>query len=550
MRLSPHDEELSVSLPSLHAPKEHGQILAVPALDQVGALLELNRQQLHAVSISSIGKSLSDLRTLARGEILAASAEYLRAAGESVAGASPSPPAPLPGGEGRKGETPLPGGEGSKAWLVAGHQPELFHPGVWFKNFALNHLARQHGAMAINLVVDTDAAKPAILHAPAEGRLARIPYDRSSLETPYEERTVAEEDTFADLPRQMAAITARWNFEPMLPAFWREVMQQAGRTPLLGERFAAARRALERRWGVTQREVPMSRVCQTEAFAWFACAILDRLSAFHADYNQIVHNYRQAHGIRSRSHPVPDLTKDGAWLEAPFWAWRKGQTRRGKLLIHHTPDAWHMRVGSEEWPSIPRHHPDRSAETWRTLEARGYKVRSRALTTTLFARLFLADVFIHGIGGGIYDELTDRLIERFFAMPAPGFLVLSATLLLPVPRYPQAAQLTVELARQRRDLVFKPERFVHDGPEAAQLIRAKNDWIARAGTTHAERAERFQHIRAINARLLPYVMPLKEHVEAELLVQYRRAAWDVVAGRRDYAFCLYPEEMLRTFFAG
>jgi hypothetical protein len=518
---------LSVSLPALRAPKEHGQILAVPALEQVGALLEHNRHQLNSVSISSMGKSLGELRKLARGEILAVSAEYHRSAGEP-------PP------------TPLPGGEGSKPWFVAGHQPELFHPGVWCKNFALHQLARKHDAMAINLVVDTDAAKPALLHAPADGRLARVPYDRSSLETPYEERTVAEESTFADLPRQMATITSGWNFEPLLPVFWHEVMQQAGRTPLLGERFAGARRALERRWGVVPREVPMSRVCQTEAFAWFACNILNRLPAFHESYNQVVHEYRQAHGIRSRSHPVPDLTQDGAWLEAPFWAWRQGQPRRGKLLVRPTPDAWQLRVGGEEWPAIQL---DQAVDAWRTLESRSYKVRSRALTTTLFARLFLADAFIHGIGGGIYDELTDRLIERFFTIAAPGFLVVSATLLLPLPRYPDAARQAVELARQERDLVYKPERFVNDGPEATRLMNAKHDWIARAGATHAERAERFQHIRAINARLLQYVLPLKNGVEADRREQQRRVAWDAVAGRRDYAFCLYPEEMLRSFYS-
>ena len=54
-------------------------------------------------------------------------------------------------------------------WLVAGHQPELFHPGVWFKNFALHRLAHQHGALPINLVVDTDTAKPATLARTGRG---------------------------------------------------------------------------------------------------------------------------------------------------------------------------------------------------------------------------------------------------------------------------------------------------------------------------------------------------------------------------------------------
>ena len=43
--------------------------------------------------------------------------------------------------------------------FLAGHQPELFHPGVWFKNFALGTLARRHGAAAVNLVIDSDTVK-------------------------------------------------------------------------------------------------------------------------------------------------------------------------------------------------------------------------------------------------------------------------------------------------------------------------------------------------------------------------------------------------------
>ncbi len=70
------------------------------------------------------------------------------------------------------------------------------------------------------------------------------------------------------------------------------------------------------------------------------------------------------------------------------------------------------------------------------LEAEGFKVRTRALTTTLFARLFLADLFIHGIGGGKYDELTDAIVRRFYGFEPPRYLVLSATRWLPLPSFP------------------------------------------------------------------------------------------------------------------
>ena len=511
-----------MSLPRLRAPKEHGQILAAPPLHEVASLLEGNRRTLASALLSLLGKSLAELRTLARREILAASTQYHHEAGETIPDTM------------------------SDVWLVAGHQPELFHAGVWYKNFALHQIARRHGALSLNLVVDTDTAKPALLHAPSQGRMVRVPFDRSTSETAYEERTVAEEATFAELPRRMAPIVARWNFEPMLASFWRDVMVQVERTPLLGERFAAARRTVERRWGCMQREVPMSRVCQTEAFAWFACSIVNDLPVFHAVYNQTVQDYRRENDIHSRSHPVPDLAVNGDWLEAPFWAWRKGQTRRGKLFVRRMPQAWMLRLGNDDWPSIPCGDPTRSIDAWRSLEAHGYKIRSRALTTTMFARLFLADVFIHGIGGGIYDELTDRLIERYFRMPAPGFLVLSATLLLPLPRHPEAAQRERELARRMRDLVYKPELFVK--PTLDPLIREKQEWIHRDGATHAERVERFERIRELNARLLPFVQPQIQRAKDELAECRRQAEWDAIAARRDYAFCLYPEEMLRTFF--
>jgi hypothetical protein len=523
-RLPERGEELSVNL---RAPKEHGQILAVPALAEVGPLLERNRHLLNSIHLPSVGKSLSELRVLARREVLAVSERYHQDAGETLA---------QPMGD---------------LWILAGHQPELFHPGVWFKNFALQGLARRHGALPLNLIVDTDSAKPALLHLPSDGKVARVPYDRSIMELPYEERQVQDEGVFAELPGRVAAITARWNFAPMFPLFWQEVARQAQRTPLLGERFAGARRAIERRWGCVQHEAPMSRICRTEAFAWFASSILARLLTFHDAYNQIVRAYRQEHGIRSRHHPVPDLTVDGEWLEAPFWAWRRGESRRAKLYVRRTPEAWTLRIGASPGPTLPAGNPARTVEAWRALEDQGIKIRSRALTTTMFARLFLADLFIHGIGGGIYDELTDRIIERYFEMPAPAFLVLSATLLLPLPRFPHAAQERRRRVRELRDLLYQPERFLPVSEQDAgieAMIRAKQEWIRRDGATHAARVERFQRIREVNAQLHPHVQAKFAQVQAGLQECAGQIEQDETAARRDYAFCLYPEEMLREFY--
>ena len=186
--------------------------------------------------------------------------------------------------------------------------------------------------------------------------------------------------------------------------------------------------ACERRWGCHNLELPVSVLCRTEPFAWFAGRLLAELPRFHAVYNDSVHDYRRRHGIRSRNHPVPDLAEEDGWLEAPFWGWRAGAPRRGRLFARAHSDRIELRVGDEIWPA-----PDHDPAAWAERERQGLKVRSRALTNTLYARLFLADLFIHGIGGGKYDELTDELIRRFYGCEPPGFLVLSATRLLPLP---------------------------------------------------------------------------------------------------------------------
>ena len=54
---------------------------------------------------------------------------------------------------------------------------------------------------------------------------------------------------------------------------------------------------------------------------------------------------------------------------------------------------------------------EQAVAAWQRLEIKGIKIRSRALMTTLFARLFLGDLFIHGIGGG-FDPLDPVVLRQ------------------------------------------------------------------------------------------------------------------------------------------
>jgi hypothetical protein len=525
------------TLARLRAPQQDRAVLAEPALGEAGTLLADNRRRL-ARGPSLLGRDWARLRQDARAAADQAARAYLAGGGEPI----PDYAAP--------------------SLLVAGHQPELFHPGVWVKNFALHGLARRHGAAPVNLVVDNDTVKTTALHVPVvqvplppitayrPHRLA-VPFDRWAQEAPYEERTVLDEDLFATLP---ARARQPWGYTSLLEPFWQEVLRQARRTPLLGERLVAARRTFERSWGCHNLELPVSALCATEPFAWFACHLLTELPAFHGLYNRVVHDYRARYGLRSRSHPVPDLAAAGDWLEAPFWAWRAGGARRGRLFVRRTGEALELRAGDEPWPAVPAAGDTNArgaVRAWQELEGRGFKVRSRALTNTLYARLLLADLFVHGIGGGKYDELTDALIRGFYGLEPPAFLVLSATLLLPLPRYPATPDACRRLARQARDVHWNPQRHLDEAVQAdgraRHLAQDKLAWIARPTATRPQRRERFQVLRHLTGELRA---PLADR-EQELQERLRGCEAEVdanrVLGRRDYAFCLYPEGLLRPF---
>ncbi len=520
-----------MSLSRLRAPSEEGGVLAAPPLEQAGSLLDRNRQELGAASVQVLGKPLPELRRLARDNTWDAVRHYLSEANE-----------PVP-------ERPTAG----QAWILAGHQPELFHPGVWVKNFALHGLGRRHAAFALNLVVDNDAARAPILHVPAGTHVASLPFDRWQAESPYEERRVLDEELFASLPARLAPHTKHWPFAPLLPDYWLEVMQQASATPLLGERLVRARRALERRWGCLQAEVPLSGVCQTEAFAWFACHLLLHADELRRAYNAAVHDYRRRYGLRNAYHPVPDLVQEGDWCEVPLWAWQAGRGRRARLFVRRSgPAELQLRAGETPWPPLALGgEPSRLVGQWLDLARRGLKVRTRALTTTLFARICLGDLFVHGIGGGKYDELTDVLIRDLFGLAAPAFLVLSATLRLPLPRLRASGEQCRRLARTFRDVWYNPQRHFPGGnvPEPAQTLAAeKAAWVAREPTSRPERRERFEKLRALNERLRTFLngtttalRQARDECRAELQV-------NEVLGRRDYSFCLFPESLLRDFY--
>ena len=65
--------------------------------------------------------------------------------------------------------------------------------------------------------------------------------------------------------------------------------------------------------------------------------------------------------------------------------------------------------------------------------------------------------------------------------------------------------------------------------------------------TAAERRERFQVLRDLTQKLRGFVASQEAEVRQHLLRSERELEANAILHRRDYAFCLYPEALLRPF---
>jgi hypothetical protein len=448
------------------------------------------------------------------------------------------------------------------ALVLAGHQPELFHPGVWSKNFALAGLAKSVGATAINLIVDGDTLKGPSLRVPSgsvdEPRVEAVHFDAAMEEIPFEERKIVDGELFRSFGNRACDVLRPFIVNPLLAEFWPSVVAESRRTKTLGAAIANARHRLEGSWGLKTLEYPQSRICATPSFRRFALHLLADLPRFYDAHNTALLDYRHREHIRSANHPVPELTKDSEWLEAPLWIWTSEQPRRRRLFARRVgcdlelTDRGDVRLRLPLGAEGPL---DSAKDAWADAEARGIRLRSRALLTTMYARLVLGDLFLHGIGGGKYDELTDEIIRRFFGFEPPGFGIVTATRRLPIARPHGPVDDPHELEQRLWQLTHHPEIFIDaqklNGEDAAvaaarRALAEKARCTATAATRTSAR-ERCHAIREANATLQPLVADERRKTADKLEASRRRLRAATVLDSREYSSFLFPEKDLRNF---
>jgi hypothetical protein len=526
------------------APSENGAKLVVPPEGDLPALALANRRLRNTWNLELFGKTGWQLAEEARSQLFEEARRYTAAY--------------LPG---------VPLGPRDAPLVMTGHQPGFVHPGVWFKNFAASRVAARGGSTAVNLIIDADLARSSAVRVPAgetgAARVESVLYDQPGPVVPWEERRVVDQATWDTFAERASSALSWWIPSPMVRQWWPSVLAQMRASDHLpGMGLARARHVVESQWGAPSLELPQSRLCQLPSFRWVVLHLLVHLDAFRAAYNGALATYRVAGRIRSTAHPAPDLGVVDDWQEAPLWIWSGEHPQRRAVYVRRSGAALEVTDRARFSGRLPigvgssARDVDDCVSVLARWEEQGVRVRSRALITTLVTRMFFADLFLHGIGGAHYDQVTNDLGARFYGLAPPDFAVLSGTLRLPIAASRGIAEDVREagwFVQRLRSLRYHPE--VHLGEVSLspaqramsrEVVARKRRWIESLPPGVVART-RHQGIESANRILAGLVAEECEATRRAARQAAERRRQNALLSSRDYAFCLFPVNELRRF---
>lgn len=510
-----------ISYRKLRAPREHGGRLIDPPLDNCVA--RLSNAQRNVPIQNAIGS-----------ELIAAGRRDLRQLLQNTGG-----------------ELRTLSADATQPIVMTGHQPELFHPGVWFKTFVTDQMAKRSRATAVHVVMDNDIAGDPAIYVPFRSPSGnwvrkRIPFDRTAGEVPHEQRGVIDRGLFTSFPGRVVAAIGDQVDDPIITSLWPHVLEANGQGYNIGDSFVAGRVALERAHGLQVAHVRMSDLANSASFAELCLLLIRRMPEFFVVHNRALHQYRKVHGIRSSLQPLPDLKRDGDWFEFPCWSWSNVHPARQRVFVRRRDSGFTV-TDLTHFEFELSLNSARALQQWRDASQSGCKLRPRALLATLYFRLLLSDLFVHGIGGAKYDQVTDEIVRQFWGVEPPDFMTATSTYWLPIPHDHLRPDKIPQLRAELRNLQYHPERFVStdaDNQMVQSLITEKRYWTVGSWAESHSPAERHREVGRINAELRKHVRDIRRATEqalSDVLAKHRACS---VLDSREYAFCLYDASLM------
>jgi len=452
--------------------------------------------------------------------------------------------------------------------VQTGHEPILYHPGIWIKNHLTQYLVKKLGGIGVNMIVDNDACNMGFMYVPILSEISasvgKVAFVKNKDHVAYEEIVFDDFEPILQFKKEVIDLLSKNDYredvktivedmQGMFEQFTNRIGEyyQQGCTDMVGL-LTAARKSLEKDFGIENLEAPVSWMCDTDGFYHFLLHILYEVERFAKIYNEKLAEYRSIHKIRSKANPLPDLKVLGDSIEIPFWVWVAGGQRAKCYVVNEGEDI-KITDGAEVLVTLKKgDEVINNITRLKTLMEIGIKIRPRAITTTMFSRLFFSDVFIHGIGGAKYDTITDEIIKEFFGVDPPGFVTISATLYLPLDAYDSDERELYDIQRSIDDMSYNPERYApqktRNEPEFMNRVKEKQRLLKMMAVGNADGKRRyFSQIKELNKLMLTQINAELKKKQMEINTIRDKHAYNEVVRFREYPVCLYPMKVLRGY---
>ncbi len=540
-----------MKIKSFTTPKKNKEIFIDPAHEDIPRLIDINKERFQSYDFNINGIPFSQFREQVRSDTLKKAGKYtdkiwslytkLNIAGTENLSYINGPYTP------------------EKDIIQTGHSPALAHPGVMIKHRLVNSIAKKVNGVGINMVVDNDASNDNCLNIPdingPDSSVERIEYLPGLRNLAFEEIRYADSTQLTAFKESVLKALHNPDMRKTFEGFMDVVLKLAGETLQFSDLFTYARHTFLARFGVSNLEIPVSLISETDSFLNFFLHITAHSRSFVEIYNAKLREYRTLKRISSKANPLPDLMVKENIVEMPFWIWKRDEPRKSLFvsianesrisILSENETVTHFDFGE-------RGNSSENLERLKEVISKGIKIRPKAIVNTMYSRMFISDLFIHGIGGAKYDLITDEIIRVLFGVEPPSYATISATLHLPYKLFDVSQEDVKELKCIIKDMGYNPDRYASDkimeDAEMRSMISEKKDLIAKELHDTKSKHLTFDRIKQLNRLMKDKIIPLIEEKEKEMENLEKKLRYNSIVTNRDYPFCIYPQSMLCELF--
>lgn len=408
--------------------------------------------------------------------------------------------------------------------IASGHQPYIFHPGIWAKIIFLNFFDYKK----IFITNDSDVKEGLFIDIPIfDIKWRKI---REYIYLNSEKKTFEEYD-FYKFKEGIEFFLKRFKeLEKFIKEDIKEKILIFTKSLNEYENFVSSiiftRRNFEK--NIKYEERIVSEISKEDNFLKFFLYFFYEGEKIFDIYNKSLEEYRILKNIKKEGEPFPFLFKYDDFYEIPFWI-----IKNGRKKIFKNKDSLYA-----ENEKIT----DLSFDFEKDIEKiKNLKIRPRALTLSIYQRIFLSDLFIHGIGGTRYDEFTEKFFENAFNLKMPEFIFITGTFYLFQGEPSDLSFKISELIEKKNFLTYHPEKFLKNDP----LVNEKLKLVEEIKNCKRNKREISKKIKNINERLREKIDGILKEIEKEIEILMEKKEEEKVKYYREYPYFYFDYERIK-----